>query len=226
MKKIPQHIGIIMDGNRRWARGRGLPTLKGHQAGYNKMKKVGDWCLARGVKILTVYAFSTENWNRSKREVNYLMKLLKKALTDEVQEMHEKNIQVRVIGRISQLGKDLQKAVRDAMELTKKNTKGIVNIAINYGGRPELVDAFKVIVKKKAPVTEKTIAQHLYTSGMPDPDLIIRTSGEYRLSNFLTWQSSYSELLFIDKHWPDFSEKDLDDAIAEYQRRHRRFGGN
>ncbi|MFH1597968.1 MAG: polyprenyl diphosphate synthase [Patescibacteria group bacterium] len=226
MKKVPNHLGIIMDGNRRWARNRGLPTLEGHRRGYNKVKKVGDWCLDRGIKILTVYAFSTENWNRSKKEVGYLMKLLKKALTDDIQEMHQKNIQVRVIGRVSQLSKDLQKAVRDAVKLTKKNTKGILNIALNYGGRPEIVDAIRKVVRKKVPITEAAIADNLYTAGLPDPDLIIRTSGEYRLSNFLTWQASYSELMFIDKHWPAFTEKDLDKAIKEYQKRNRRFGGN
>ncbi len=190
------------------------------------MKKVGDWCLERGVKILTVYAFSTENWNRSKREVSYLMKLLKRALVEEIDIWHKKNIQVRVIGCISKLSKDLQKVVKDAMQLTKNNTKGIVNIAINYGGRPEIVDAVKKVIRKKIPVTETAISDNLYTAGLPDPDLIIRTSGEYRLSNFLTWQSAYSELLFVNKHWPEFSEKDLDEAIKEYQRRNRRYGGN
>jgi len=226
-QNLPRHIGIIMDGNRRWARSRDLPTLEGHKIGYEKVKKVGDWCLKRGIKILTVYAFSTENWNRSKEEVSYLMDLLKKALRDDINELHKKNIQVRVIGRLKELSKDLQKAIEEAIELTKNNTKGILNIALNYGGRVEIIDAIKNIIKRKiAPerVTEKVVSDNLYMADLPDPDLIIRTSGEYRLSNFLTWQSSYSELYFIKKHWPDFSEKDLDEAIEEYLRRTRRFG--
>lgn len=227
MTNIPKHIGFIMDGNRRWARAKGLPTLHGHKKGYDVMMKVGDWCLDKGVKILTVYAFSTENWDRSKKEIAYLMRLLKMALTKDINKLHKKNIKVRVIGRIGDLQKELQKAIIEAMELTKNNTRGILNIAINYGGRPEIVDAVKKIIKKKtAPekVTERVIEENLYTAGTPDPDLIIRTSGEMRLSNFLTWQSAYSELLFIKKCWPDFAEKDLDEAIEEYSRRTRRFG--
>lgn len=226
MKNKPEHIGIIMDGNRRWARKKGWPALKGHQAGYEKMRQVGDWCLERGVKILTVYAFSAENWNRSKKEVSYLMKLLKRAMVEEVKIMHRKNIQVRVIGRVSELSKDLQKVIKDAIKLTKNNTKGIINFAINYGGRPEIVDAVKKVVSQKLPINEINISANLYTTDLPDPDLIVRTSGEYRLSNFLTWQSSYSELFFIKKHWPDFTEKDLDNILKEYTSRNRRFGGN
>ncbi|MFA5070603.1 MAG: isoprenyl transferase [Patescibacteria group bacterium] len=226
-EKIPRHLGIIMDGNRRWARARGLPTLYGHKKGYDKIMKMGDLCLKKGIKILTVYAFSTENWNRSKKEVAYLMRLLKHGLTTDIRSLHKKNVKVQVIGRIKELSKDLQKAIGETMALTKNNTRGILNIAINYGGRPEIIDAVKKIVAKKinpVKITEKLVAENLYTAGMPDPDLIIRTSGEMRLSNFLTWQSSYSELYFIKKHWPDFSEKDLDEAIAEYSRRQRRFG--
>ena len=226
-EKIPQHLGIIMDGNRRWAKARGLPTLYGHKKGYDKVIKMGDLCLKKGIKILTVYAFSTENWNRSKKEVTYLMRLLKRGLTTDIRDLHKKNIKVQVIGRIKELSKDLQKAIRETMELTKNNTRGILNIAINYGGRPEIVDAVKKIVAKKftpAQVTEKLMAENLYTAGLPDPDLIIRTSGEMRFSNFLTWQSAYTEFYFIKKHWPDFTEKDLDEAIEEYSRRTRRFG--
>ena len=226
MKNKPKHIGIIMDGNRRWARKRGWPTLKGHQAGYEKMRQVGDWCLNKGIKILTVYAFSTENWNRSKREISYLMKLLKRAMTVEVKEMHQKNIQVRVIGRTTELSKDLQKSIKAAVKMTKNNTKGIFNFAINYGGKPEIVDSVKKILRKKLPINEKNISANLYTGDLPEPEIIIRTSGEYRLSNFLTWQSSYSELFFVKKHWPDFKEKDLDSILKEYKSRNRRFGGN
>lgn len=227
-KNIPRHLGIIMDGNRRWARSRGLPTLHGHKKGYDKVMKVGDWCLERGIEILTVYAFSTENWNRSKKEVSYLMNLLKRGLETDIRKLHKKGIKVRVIGRIKELSRDLQKAIRETMALTKNNTKGILNIAINYGGRPEIIDVIKEIVRKKmspAKIDETLVEANLYTAGLPDPDLIIRTSGEQRLSNFLTWQSAYSEFYFIKKHWPDFSEKDLDEAIEEYSRRTRRFGG-
>jgi len=226
--KIPEHIGIIMDGNRRWARSRGLPTLQGHKKGYDKILKVGDWCLEEGVKILSVYAFSTENWNRSKKEVGYLMKLLKRGLETDIRKLHKKNIKVQILGRIKELSKDLQKAIKETKELTKNNTRGVLNICINYGGRPEIIDAIKKMIKDKiSPIqlTEKLVANYLYTKAQPDPDMIIRTSGEQRLSNFLTWQSSYSELYFIKKHWPAFTKKDLQEAISEYSRRQRRFGG-
>jgi undecaprenyl diphosphate synthase len=226
-ENIPQHIGIIMDGNRRWAKARGLPTLYGHKKGYDKIMKIGDYCLKKGVKILTVYAFSTENWDRSKKEVDYLMRLLKKGLTTDIRRLHKKDIKVQVIGRVKELSRDLQKAIKETMDLTKNNRRGILNVAINYGGRPEIIDAVKKIAAKKltpVQITEKLLADNLYTAGMPSPDLIIRTSGEQRLSNFLTWQSAYSELLFIKKYWPDFTEKDLDEAIREYSRRTRRFG--
>lgn len=226
---IPKHIGIIMDGNRRWAKKRGLPTLLGHKKGYEIAMKVGEWCLNRGVKILTIYAFSTENWNRSKKEVSYLMMLLKNALTKEVEKLHNKGIQIRVIGIRKGLAKDILEAIKNATERTKNNTRGILNIAINYGGRIEIVEAVKKIVQKRylsSQITENLISENIFTAGLPDPDLIIRTSGEQRLSGFLTWQSVYSELLFITKHWPEFTEKDIDYAIEEFSRRNRRFGGN
>ncbi|MCG2693336.1 polyprenyl diphosphate synthase [Candidatus Parcubacteria bacterium] len=226
-KIIPKHIAIVMDGNRRWAREQGLALLQGHLAGYDKLKQVGDWCLKRGIKILTIYAFSTENWNRKKNEVNYLMRLLKIGLTKESKEFYKRGIQLRVFGRISGLSKDLQTAIKEAVEKTKTNTKSILNIAINYGGRAEIVDAIKNIVAKEIPaskIDEETVNENIYTAGLPDPELIIRTSGEYRLSGFLTWQSVYSELYFCPKYWPAFSEKDLDEALEEYARRQRRFG--
>lgn len=228
-KIVPKHIGIIMDGNRRWARSRGLPTLLGHRKGYQIAMKVGEWCLDRGVKILTIYAFSTENWNRAKKEVSYLMQLLKLALTDEIENLHKKGIQVRVIGIKKGLSKDIQEAIKTAMDKTKNNTRGILNIALNYGGRVEIVEAVKKIMQQKykpAQVTENLISRNIFTADLPDPDLIIRTSGEQRLSGFLTWQSVYSELLFVDKHWPAFTEKDIDYAIEEFARRNRRYGGN
>lgn len=223
-----RHLGIIMDGNRRWAKKRGLPTLESHRRGYETFKRVGEWCLDRGVEILTVYAFSTENWNRSKKEVNYLMKLLSLALSSEVDDLHRKNIRISVIGRVKELPQHLQKHIAKAMSLTKNNTRGSLQLAVNYGGRLEILDAVKKVIrtaKNASAITEKSLSEAMYTAHQPDPDLIIRTSGEQRLSGFLAWQGVYSELLFIKKNWPDFSERDLDDALAEYGRRQRRFGG-
>ncbi len=224
-----QHLAIIMDGNRRWAKQRGLSSLQGHKAGYEKLKAVGDWCLARGIKILTVFAFSTENWKRSEAEVGYLMKLLEFALTKELKVFIKKGIRLNIIGLKSGLSKKMQLAVKNAEAKTKNNKKGILNLAINYGGRLEIVEAMKKIARHKIPaakITEELISRNAWTAGLPDPDLVIRTSGEQRLSGFLTWQSVYSELYFIKKHWPAFTEKDLDEAIKEYNQRHRRFGGN
>lgn len=225
-KKI-EHLAIILDGNRRWARARDLPTLQGHKRGYDNVKKVGKWCLEKGIKILTVYAFSTENWKRSEHEVNYLMKLLKRALSKDLPEFHKMGLQLRIIGRRKGLPKDLQTAIEKAEKKTKNNNKGILNIAINYGGRAEIVDAIKKICKKKMPISnidQNLVEKNLYTAGLPNPDIIVRTSGEHRLSGFLLWQASYSELLFIKKHWPEFSKKDLESVIKEYNKRQRRFG--
>ena len=224
-----QHLAIIMDGNRRWAKEHSLPSFEGHRRGYDKMKDMGDWCLARGIKYLTVYAFSSENWNRSPEEVNYLMDLLQLALTKEVPTFMKKGIRVRVIGSRYNLSDKLKKSIDDAEEQTKDNTNCNLNLAINYGGRLEIIEAVKKIVTKNVTpiqIDEKMIAENLWTSDQPEPDLIIRTSGEQRLSGFLTWQSVYSELYFCKHHWPEFSEKDLDEAIADYDSRHRRFGGN
>lgn len=229
MHSTIQHLGIILDGNRRWAKSRGLPTLKGHQEGYRKIKEIGELCIEKGIKILTVYAFSTENWRRSKEEVGYLMKLLKTAMTEEVGYFKGKNIRVNVIGRTSELPKDLQGAIRNMENATKECKDGVLNIAINYGGRTEIVDAVKKIIKQNTnedEVTESLIEKNIYTSELPDPDIIIRTSGEQRLSGFLTWQSSYSELYFTKVNWPDFSQKNLDDAINWFSQRSRSFGGN
>jgi len=217
-----------MDGNRRWAQQKGLPTLKGHWAGYQVMKKIGQWCLDRGIKYLTVWAFSTENWKRSKKEVDYLMSLLRRALREEVEVFHKKGVRLNVLGRIEGLPKELQKEVYWAIEKTKKNTKAIFNLAINYGGRAEIVDVVKKIMNKGLKATkinESLIAKYLYSPSLPEPDLVIRTSGELRTSGFLLWESAYSELYFSKKYWPDFSEKDLDEAIEDYQKRERRFGG-
>jgi len=227
-KNIPYHLGIIMDGNRRWAKSKGLPTLEGHRRGYQKVKEVGRWCKKKGIKVLTVWAFSTENWNRSEKEVNYLMKLLERALSKkEIAWLNKDGIRLRVIGQKERLNKNLQIAIEKAEETTKNNKEGILNLAISYGGRPEIVETIKKIIKKKVSldkINEDLINQNLWTAGLPDPDLIIRTSGELRLSGFLIWQSVYSELFFLKKHWPDFTEKDLDIILADYAQRQRRFG--
>jgi len=224
-----KHIAFIMDGNRRWAKSHGLPSLEGHRRGYNKMKEVGDWCIARGIKHITVYAFSTENWKRSKTEVDYLMRLLENALTKELNEFHKRGIQLKVIGSRERLPKSVIKAIDNAEVETAKNTKGILNMAINYGGRLEIVAAVKKIVNQKKSsksVDEDLISKNIWTAGQPDPDIVVRTSGEHRLSGFLTWQSVYSELFFIKHHWPGFTEKDLDNILNDYNNRNRRFGGN
>jgi undecaprenyl diphosphate synthase len=217
-----------MDGNSRWAEREGLPRFRGHEEGKNNLKRVAEWCLDRGIQILTVYAFSTENWKRSKEEISFLMELLKKTLRDELDELHNKNIRIIVLGRISDFSEEIQKILRDAMEKTKNNTRGILNLCLSYGGRAELLDAIRSLVHEGASekeITDARLSDALYTRGMPDPDLIIRTSGEQRLSGFLLWQAAYAELVFSPKLWPEFSEADLDAAIEEYNRRDRRFGG-
>ncbi|KPJ54631.1 hypothetical protein AMJ47_04005 [Parcubacteria bacterium DG_72] len=225
MQKIPKHLAIIIDGNRRWAREKGLPSFQGHKKGFDKVDKIGEYCLEKGVKILTLYCFSTENWNRSKAEVNFLMRLLAKAFNKEnIKRFNNREVRMQVIGQKQRLPKSLQEKIKKAEKETKNNKKGILNLAISYGGRPEIVQAVKNIIKKDLPITEKSINNNLWTKGLPGPDLIIRTSGEQRLSNFLTWQSVYSELYFPKKYWPDFTKKDIDKAFKEYSLRCRRFG--
>jgi len=225
MKSKIKHLGIIMDGNRRWATTRRLPSFEGHRAGYKKIEDVLRWCRDAGIKILTLYAFSTENWQRSKKEVDFLMKLFYLALTKDIKKLHKNKVCVRVIGREEGLSKKLQQAIKKAEALTKNNTAAILNLAINYGGRLELVDAFNKILKNPPKeITEDLISQNIYTADLPDPDLIIRTSGERRLSEFLTWQSAYSEFYFIKRHWPEFSKEDFDDALNDFANRQRRFG--
>ncbi len=224
-----KHIAIIMDGNRRWARENGLPPFEGHRRGYDKMKDVGEWCIKRGIKTMTVYAFSTENWNRSADEVNYLMELLYRAVTVEVDEFMKRGIRLKIIGSRERLSPKMVQAIAAAEERTKSNDQGTLNICLNYGGRLEIVDAVKKLMAQGASaeqITEQAISENIWLAGQPEPDLIIRTSGEQRLSGFLTWESVYSELLFVSCHWPAFSEADLDAAIAEFNRRTRRFGGN
>lgn len=225
--KIPKHIGIIMDGNRRWARKNGVSSVLGHKKGYQKLKQTANWCFDEGVKILTVWAFSTENWNRSKFEVNYLMKLIQYGLKNDVNEFHEKDIRLNIIGNFSKLPKKLVIGLNEAMEATKNNKKGILNVGLSYGGRQEIIDVIKKAITKKInpdEIDDKKVDSLLYTAGLPDPEMIVRTSGEQRLSGFLPWQGAYSELMFIKKLWPDFNKNDVKSIIKEYNLRQRRFG--
>ena len=230
---VPNHIAIIMDGNRRWAKERMLPIKVGHKEGANTIEKIVRYANKLGIKHVTAYAFSTENWKRSEEEVSALMSLLKQYLDDFSKKADTENFRIRVLGDISVLRKDLQDSIYEAMERTKNNTGVSFNIALNYGGRDEIVKATKAIAEKVKneeisleEINEDTLSNHMYTYDIPDPDLLIRTSGELRLSGFLIWQMAYTEFLFIDKYWPDFNEKDLDEAIKVYQKRVRKFGAN
>lgn len=228
---IPKHVAIIMDGNRRWAKKRGLPASLGHSEGANTLERVADDCADLGIEFLTVYAFSTENWKRSEEEVDYLMKLLAKHIRDFDKRIKNRNIRFRLVGDINRLNSDLQEGIRGIEERTKNNTGLTVNIAINYGGRAELTYAAKSIVESVLNgdlsfdnIDENTISKYLQTKDSPDPDLIIRTGGENRLSGFLLWQAAYSELYFTEVLWPDFNKDELEKAIIEYNNRKRNFG--
>ena len=230
---MPKHIAIIMDGNRRWAKAKGKPASFGHKEGAKTLEKIVRYANKIGLGYITVYAFSTENWKRTEDEVKALMLLLQNYLDDYSKRADTENIRVKILGDISALSEGMQKSIINCMERTKDNTGVTFNIALNYGGRNEILKAVKEIAKKVKngeidvdDIEEETISEHLYTKNEPDPDLVIRTSGELRLSNFLTWQSVYSELLFVQKNWPDFEEEDLDKAIVEYQKRTRKFGAN
>ena len=228
-KNVPVHIGIIPDGNRRWSEERNLSKLEGHEKGYQKLRQSVDWFFSRGVSVVSVYTFSTENWNRAKEEINYLMKLLRKAMDEETERAIQKNYRILVSGRIEELPGDLPDACADAMTKTKGGTAGTLNLCLNYGGRSEIVDAVKKMIKNKIEpeqVHEGMIKKYLYNSNLPDPDLIIRTSGEQRLSGFQLWESVYSELIFLNKFWPDFELSDVDMVLEEFANRKRRFGGD
>jgi undecaprenyl diphosphate synthase len=221
------HLGIIMDGNRRWAAENGKSSMEGHMAGARKVREVVRWCSERDIGYLTLYAFSTENWKRPKAEVAFLIKLIGKFLDENLKEFGRERGRMRFTGDKSPFPESLKKKIGEAETATRNNKKITVNILLNYGGRAEITAAVKKLVennRKTEEITEKLVAEFLYTAGMPDPDLIIRTSGEQRLSNFLLWQSAYSELYFCRNHWPDFSEKDLDKALEEFSRRQRRLG--
>lgn len=224
---LPTHIAIIMDGNGRWAKKRSLPRTAGHAAGSKNFKDIARYCNKIGLEYLTVYAFSTENWKRPKEEVDNIMKIFKDYLED-AKNFKDENIKVRFIGDRSVLDPDIIRLMKEAEDASADATGLKLNIAINYGGRDEIVHAVKDIVKSGISaddITEQTISEHLYTAGQPDPDFIIRPSGEYRLSNYLIWQSAYAEYWFSDILWPDFKPKDLERAIDDFNKRNRRFGG-
>ncbi|AQS59354.1 isoprenyl transferase [Desulforamulus ferrireducens] len=230
--RLPQHIAIIMDGNGRWAQRRGMPRSLGHRAGVESLRNIVKLCSELGVKVLTCYAFSTENWKRPQDEVSYLMDLLVEYLQKELDELHSEGVRVNAIGRIGELPNQPQEALKAAMEKTAGNTGLLLNLALNYGGRAEITDAVIKIAHslnnkqlKIEEINEKVIAQYLYTSGMPDPELLIRPSGDFRISNFLLWQLAYTEFWLTHVMWPDFKRIHLLQAILDYQRRERRFGG-
>ncbi len=229
--KIPKHIAIIMDGNGRWAKKRGLPRTAGHKQGAETIRKIAIACNDRQIKVLTVYAFSTENWKRPEEEVDYLCKLPRFFFQRYMAELKKNNIQVRFLGEIERFPKETQNVILTAAEETKQNTGLILCLAVNYGGRREIVLAAKQyakdVLEEKASqdLDEQTFASYLMSKDMPDVDVMIRTSGELRLSNFLLWQNAYAEFIFTDTAWPDFDESELDKAITEYQARDRRYGG-
>lgn len=225
--QVPTHIAIIMDGNGRWAISRGLPRLAGHRAGTENLRRVIEACIEFGVKFLTIYAFSTENWGRPMEEVQGLMSILEDVIDRELQELHDQGVQLRHIGRLDQLRPSLRQKVIDAIEYTKDNDRLVLNVAFNYGGRDEIVCAIQHIIQNGVPaeeVTDELVSRYLFTAGVPDPDLIIRTSGELRGSNFLIWQGAYSEWYFTPTYWPDFGKEELARALEEYKHRQRRFG--
>lgn len=231
-ERLPRHIAIIMDGNGRWAQRRALPRSMGHRAGVEALRKVVKTCSNLGIKVLTVYAFSTENWGRPKDEVGILMTLLTEYLRKELRELHENNVVIRAIGGLQDLPKEAQQELNNSIKRTQNNTGLILNIALNYGGRYEIINAVKKISadvlsgkQQIDGIDEECFSNALFTGGLPDPDLMIRTSGEMRLSNFLLWQLAYTEIVVIDELWPDFGEKALLDAIIAFQKRDRRFGG-
>ncbi|MBQ4004074.1 MAG: isoprenyl transferase [Firmicutes bacterium] len=229
---VPAHIAIIMDGNGRWAKEKGMVRLKGHQAGMESLREIVRACSDKGVKVLTVYAFSTENWKRPIEEVSGIFSLLVRYVAKELKELNANNVQIRMLGDIDPLPADAKKAAQKAVDSTKDNTGLIFCIAINYGGRAEIVRAARLLAKQAAEgqldpasIDEAMFASQLYTADLPDPDLIIRTGGEMRLSNFLTWQSAYSELYVTDTYWPDFTPDKLQEAIDAFNGRDRRYGG-
>ena len=224
MSTLPQCIGVILDGNRRWAKAHGLPKFEGHRRGYNRLVDCARWVRDRGIKHLVVYAFSMENWKREQEEVAYLMDLMRELTKEELSRLSEEHVRVRFIGTLERLPKDLQDAIKRAEEALVENPKLTLWVCLSYGSRAEIAAAAKATAASGEEITEETLHEHFWSADMPDPDIIIRTSGEKRLSNFLLWQAAYSEFFFIEPHWPDFSEQILDGILAEYETRERRMG--
>ncbi len=225
--RIPYHLAIIMDGNGRWAKARGLPRLAGHRAGTENLRRILKDCVRHGIKILTIYAFSTENWGRPAEEVRGLMTILEQVIADELKELHSQGVRIRHIGRAEGISPRLLKKIQKAVELTQHNDTITLNVALNYGGRQEIIDAVRRIMQdgfSPDQVDDALLSRYLYTSGQPDPDLIIRTSGELRVSNFLIWQGAYAEYYVTPTFWPDFDDTELQKALDHYAARERRFG--
>ena len=225
--KIPNHIAVIMDGNGRWAAARGMPRMVGHRAGTENLRRIITACVEFGVKYLTIYAFSTENWGRPQEEVDGLMNILAQVIEQELAELHQEGVQLRHIGRLERLEPSLRQKVEAAVEMTRENQRLVLSVAWNYGGRDVIVCAIRDIIQAGTPaeaVTAATVSQHLFTAGIPDPDLIIRTSGEMRISNFLIWQAAYAEWYVTPTLWPDFDKEALRSALEDYSKRDRRFG--
>ncbi len=228
LERVPRHVAMIMDGNGRWALARGLPRMAGHKAGTENLRRVIRAAVEFGIKYLTIYAFSTENWGRPPEEVRGLLNILEDVIDRELDELNKEGVQLRHLGRLEKLAPSLQEKVLDAVELTRHNDRLILNIAWNYGGRDEIVQAIQRIIKEGIPadkVTDELVSQYLYTVGVPDPDLIIRTSGELRVSNFLIWQAAYSEWYITPTYWPDFDKDEFRRALEVYGQRDRRYGG-
>jgi undecaprenyl diphosphate synthase len=226
-KRTPSHIAIIMDGNGRWAASRGLPRLEGHRAGTENLRQIIKACVEFGIKYLTIYAFSTENWGRPKEEVDGLITILESVIDREVHELHAEGVRIHHLGRLEAMPKKVRQKVQHSMDMTRENSRLVLNIAWNYGGRDEIVYAIQQIIKADIPageVTEELVTQHLFTQGCPDPELIIRTSGEMRMSNFLIWQAAYSEWYVSPVYWPDFDKNELQKALVAFGNRKRRFG--
>ena len=226
--RVPRHVAVIMDGNGRWATQRGLPRAAGHRAGTENIRRVIERFADHGVQHLTLYAFSTENWNRPEKEVRLLIRLLRYFIKRETNNLHKNGIQLRMLGHVETLPEWLQKQVSDAIELTRENNRMTLNICFSYGGRDDILMAIQGMMRAElsaSEITEETVSNYLSTAGAPDPDLLIRTGGDMRISNFLLWQCAYAELYFTDTFWPDFGREDTDIALAEYGRRKRKFGG-
>jgi undecaprenyl diphosphate synthase len=224
---LPRHIAIIMDGNGRWAKARGVPRLMGHRAGRESVREAVRGCVALGVEVLTLYTFSTENWNRPAREVKALMSILRQTLRSERRELRDNNVRLQTIGRSSDLPREVLAAIEETQDYLRNCDGLLLNLALSYSGRAEIVDAVRRLLAERPPagrVDEATIGRHLYTAGLPDPDLLIRTSGEMRISNFMLWQLAYTELWITETLWPDFRKRHLYQAVADFQRRERRFG--